>query len=269
MSFLSKIGGGIKKALDTNLALWSAPKTFFTKGVNAVIAETETKSRTQNVVSSVKSGAVAAAAVVAAGSTLGKAAISTVTKALTPTTAKGVVAYAVGAPVAVSVLKNSEKARTAVVNAPSSLTNFGHNIANIIDNPSIDTVKTTFKENPYIAGAVVAGTVGAATLALAPVIASTRQTEAIQEQTAAIQHEEPIQVQLTAPPQPNLSSAPVVEASPNEAAPAGAETKAPKKKKKSTKKKKKKTRRSKKTAKKRKKSKAKKKKKTINRSKRS
>jgi hypothetical protein len=267
MSFLSKIGGGIKKALDTNLALWSAPKTFFTKGVNAAIAETETKSRVQNVVSSVKSGAVAGLAVVAGGSTLGKAAISRVVQAVAPKTAKGVVAYAVGTPIAVGVLKNSEKARGAVVNSPSSLTNFGANIANIIDNPSIDAVKTTFKENPYITGAVIAGTVGAATLALAPVIASTRQTEAIQEQTAAIQAPEPLQVQLTAPPQPSLSSAPVVEASPNEAAPAGAETKAPKKKKKSTKKKKKKTRRSKKTPKKRAKAKAKKKKKSIKRKK--
>jgi len=261
MSLFGKIGSVVKKALDTNLALWSAPKTFLTKGVNAAIAETETKSRTQNVVSSLKTGAVAAAAIVTASSTLGKAAISTATRALAPKSATGVIAYAVGAPVAVSVLKNSQTARGAVVNAPSSLSNFGANIANIIDNPSIDAVKSTFKENPVITGAVIAGTVGAAALALAPVIASTRQTEAIQEQTSAIQHTEPLQVQLTAPPQPNLSQAPMVEASPNEAAPVGEPSKPKKKKAKS---KKKKTRRSKK----KKKSKAKRKKKTIKRSKR-
>ena len=253
MSLLSSIGKGIKKALDVNLAVFSAPKTLFTKGVNAAIAETESKTRLQNVGSVLKTGTLAAVGVVTATSTAGKAVLSTVGRALVPKSAGGVAAYAVAAPVAVGVVKGSEKAREAIVNAPSSLSSFGQNVGKVVDNPSIATVKEVFTANPVIAGAVVAGAAGTAALALAPVIASINQTEAIQDQTQAIQQQNatsiPQQIQLIAPPIPTVPTPQAAVAAPTQAAPAARTSKKKKKKPKKKSKKKKKTRRSKKKAK--------------------
>jgi len=260
VSASQKISSGANKAL-----------TVLTSPIQAIsnFKKAEAQTAQKGALKLVSEGVVNTLAVVAPFTSAGKAAIVGVAKTLVPKTAKGVIASAVAIPVAASVLTKSEKARSAVLDAPSSLSNFGTNIATVIENPSVATAKQVFTDNPIIAGGAVAAAVGGAALALAPVIASTRQTEAIQEQTEQIGQQQfsaqpynptPQVIQIMPVPAQTVQAPAVV--APSEAAPAVSTPKKKKKKPKKKAKKKKKTRRSKKKTKKKS---TKKKKKTIKR----
>lgn len=134
-----------------------------------------------------------AAGVVAGGITAvaQPAAAAAVVKSAIPATTKGKVAAAVIAPVAIGALTTSEKAREGVLNAPSSLANFGANVGKVIESPSLATIKETFKENPVIAtaatlgaAAVVGGGIGLAANTVATAL-NTRATNANTEPTTA------------------------------------------------------------------------------------
>jgi len=102
----------------------------------------------------------ALAAVKTAASAVGSA----VTKAFSSLNPLQKVAVVAATPVAASVVVTSKSAQQAILNAPSSLVNFGANIGKAIDNPSLKSVANIAKENPLLTTAVVGGaTIAAAT----------------------------------------------------------------------------------------------------------
>lgn len=125
------------------------------------------------------------------GATTTKTAISSAIKAspaLIPTTTKGKVIAAVVTPVAIgATIKQPEKVAQAIVSTPSGLVNVGGNIANLAANPSIENVKTLVSENPVLVGGAVATAAAIGVKGILPAIATTTQTQAIKEQTKAIE----------------------------------------------------------------------------------
>ena len=92
----------------------------------------------------------------------GIAVTSTVVKALTPTTPKGVITAAIAAPVIIGVLSKTSKPLELVSSAPSKLTSFGKDLGTLIDNPSLRNAEALLKQNPGVSialgtGAVIAG----------------------------------------------------------------------------------------------------------------
>jgi len=256
MSYLSQVAQNLKKVLDVNRAIFSNPGTAFSKGIKSAIAKSEAQTPKENIKQIAKNTAIAGLTIAGAGTQTGKKILSS----LVPTTAKGAIITGGATIVGANVLKSSERARSAVVSAPSSIASFSQNVGNIIDDPSIQNVKQTIKDNPVLSIGTVGAVVGGVGYALAPVIASTRQTEAIQEQTEALQSSYPSNIQIPqyGAPQPQIiqiqqlpapiPTAPTVQEAPTTTAVAPVGAPKPKKKrkkrKKTTKKKKKKTRRS-------------------------
>jgi len=246
MSLLSSIGKTVTKALDVNQALFANPKTFFISGPNAAIAKTQSTSPTKNAVAITKNTAIATVGILAGASTAGRAAIASVAKLFVPKTATQAIAATVAVPVAAKVLSTSSKARSAVVNAPSSISNVGENLGKLIDNPSISGAKELITENPLLIGGTAAAALGGAALALAPTLATHQNTKAIQENSQQMinpaqqiyQALPAQQIELIIPAQTPLTSPSTAVAAPTEtlAAPAVQPSKPKKKKKKSKKK---------------------------------
>lgn len=94
-------------------------------------------------------GAITAVAYPAAALSAAKAAI--------PTTIKGKVAAAIAAPIVVGVIAKSGKAREALLEAPSSLTQLGAGVGELIEEPSLKKAWELVKEHPIAAGAAAAG----------------------------------------------------------------------------------------------------------------
>jgi hypothetical protein len=87
--------------------------------------------------------------------------------------------------VAGGALSTSKKTRQAVVDTPSNLVNFGENIGEFVENPSLEKAKDIITENPLIAAG--AGLIGAAALGKAGTIATSLiNTSAIKEQTSIL-----------------------------------------------------------------------------------
>lgn len=97
---------------------------------------------------------------------------------------------AVGTTILSSTLLSSKKSAIAVVNAiiktPSALANVGENIGAIIENPSIETVTNTFKENPVIVGGLTAAAALTVGKGLTSTVATILNTKAEKENTAAM-----------------------------------------------------------------------------------
>lgn len=202
MGFLSSLGNIVSKGLDYISAPLSQPLTFITQGPTAAAKAVETSraniaarkesgvAKIATIVAStaVVGGAVLAAAPTASSGALGVAA-RTVVKAVTPTTVKGAVGLAVAAPIVYGVVKsNPEGAQNAIAAAPGNLANFGQNVGDLVNNPSLETLKETFKENPVIstvvAGAGVAAIGGGIGLA-ANSVATYLNSKATKANTAA------------------------------------------------------------------------------------
>lgn len=116
-----------------------------------------------------------------------KAAVVQGAKSLIPTTTKGKVLTAVAAPVVVgAIAKQPAAAVKFIAKAPGELSQFGGDVATFATNPSLESAKQIIKESPVISAGVGLLLVGGAAKAIIPAIATTRQTEAIQEQTEAI-----------------------------------------------------------------------------------
>jgi hypothetical protein len=130
------------------------------------------------------------AGVIAGGYTLAtKPAIAAATgKALIPTTTKGKIIAAVAAPVVIgAVSKAPVQFAKAAIEAPSQLGEFGSGIAQLATKPSLASAKELFKGSPILTTATLAAGAVIAGKGIFPAIATARQTEAIQEQTAAIE----------------------------------------------------------------------------------
>jgi len=133
----------------------------------------------------VKSATTIVATGLTASSSVGKSILSNVGTRFAKSsllTQGGVIA---GGIVATNVLTSSSKAREELVNAPSSLANFGSNLGGVIENPSIENAKKLFMENPLISTTAVAVgglAVGKAVLGIGSTIANTM---ALNENTKA------------------------------------------------------------------------------------
>lgn len=206
MGFLSNLGKAVSKGLDYLSAPLSQPLTFITKGPTAA-AEAVKTSRT-NIAAGKESGlksiattlvstavvggvilaAAPAAATGTAGSVARKAAL-----AIIPKTPKAIVTTAIAAPIAYGVVKsNPGGTQKAITGAPSALANVGENVGNVINNPSIDSVKQLVTENPLIVGGGAAAAVIAGGAASAGIIGGVltrneleKQTDAFERQAAA------------------------------------------------------------------------------------
>jgi len=143
-----------------------------------------------------KSAGIAGSALVVAVGT-SKTGVS-VAKSLIPKSTAGKVIAIASAPVVVGALSSSPKASTALVNAPSSLVNFGSNVGKVLENPTLSNVQQTIKENPLISGAVV--TTGLiATGGAIKAVTNVLQTQAVRENTQAIKEQIPQTSQLIPP----------------------------------------------------------------------
>lgn|SRR5574340_96442 len=109
-------------------------------------------------------------------------------KAVVPKTTKGKIIAGVAAPVVIGAVSQQPlKAAKTIASAPSELSQFGGDIANLAASPSLESAKELFKESPVLTTAALAAGAVALGKGVIPAIATARQTEAIQEQTAAIQ----------------------------------------------------------------------------------
>lgn len=201
MGLLSSIGKGIAKVLDVTTVALAHP-------IQTATAVVSKKSTVQDVVTAhfaqplkeqikdIVVGTAGIAATVVGGAAIGTAAkagtllpaAGAAAKSLIPSTAKGKVVAAVAAPIVVgAVAKEPVKSVKAAISAPSELAQFGGDVATFAANPSVATAKEIIKESPVISAAVGAAVVGGAALKILPAVATARQTEAIQEQTKAIE----------------------------------------------------------------------------------
>jgi len=250
MSLLRSIGRRVARGLDVFSGIVTHPVTAVTQGVRASTAQFNAASRGANVAQALVNGALVAGAVVGAGAAAA-AGVTATARAVGTAIIRNPRTTAAAA-IAIPVVASSNRAQQAVSNLPTSVVTLGTNIGRVIDDPSLRNAGQIFTQSPVLAGALVAGTVGASALALAPVISSIRQTDAINDQTQAMQANAnaassssiPQQIQLIAPPMPAFAApSPSVEA-PIQAAPERTTVKKKKKRSKKKAKKKKKTRRS-------------------------
>lgn len=194
MSFFSNIGQAIAKVTVEPIAKVTASGINALFGTNIKPMTTEQAAKTK--IGQIYFPALAGAAVVAAASPISKiissaggvttvaqkAATTILTKPATVIKAASVAGAGV---VATNILVSSPKAREAVINTPTSLSNFGQNIGKVIENPSKETILQTVKENPIVAGAAVASTAALVGYGTSSLIASVANTKAIQENTKA------------------------------------------------------------------------------------
>jgi len=99
----------------------------------------------------------AAAAAPAAAASLVKSGASAAGSAFAKASTGTKVATVLVAPTAVGILSSSKKARESISNYPSAASNFGRNVGGFIDQPSVESAKKVFRENPGITSAALAG----------------------------------------------------------------------------------------------------------------
>lgn len=219
MGILSSIGKGITKVLDTTTIALAHP----IKTVTAVVSSKSTledvkkehfsQSLAKQITQTITGTAAIAATVATAGATgvLGKAAaasapakaVVTAAKILIPKTTKQAVVTAAVAPVVATAIISNPK---AAIETPSKILNFQTNVGELIAEPSIEKVKETFMENPIISSGVAAAGVAAAGLATAGIVSSVLNTQAIKEQTKALNSQIPNALPLTPASTAGLSS---------------------------------------------------------------
>jgi len=144
----------------------------------------------QTVIGGVSIGVGGAAVKAATGIIKSGAVVSTVSnvaKSLIPTTTTGKVAAVVATPVVIGAISSQPvEVAKKVVEAPSQLSNFGSNVANLAINPTVENVKTVVAENPIIAAGAALVVGGAAVKAISPVVGGLLQREAIEDQTKSL-----------------------------------------------------------------------------------
>lgn len=125
---------------------------------------------------------------VAAGGVMAAKNIGTVASALVPASTGGKIAAAAAVPiVAGAVAKQPVEAAAALINTPSSLMNFGGNVADFAASPSVEKAKKIVKEDPAIAGAAALTAALAAGMGVAGLVASGLNTYATKENTKVVQ----------------------------------------------------------------------------------
>jgi hypothetical protein len=133
---------------------------------------------TQTVVTGLEAiGVTVAAGAVAAGGV----------SALIPATVTGKIAAGTGVLIGGGAIIAEPLATTeAIVQVPQSLANVGGNIAEFAANPSLDSAANIVKENPVTSGLLAAGAAVAVGAGVSTLVASTVNTLATKENTAAL-----------------------------------------------------------------------------------
>jgi hypothetical protein len=158
-----------------------------TKTVAQVVEKHFEQPLSKQITETVVQTAVYATAVLGAGAVAAKG-VAGAASALIPETLKGKVIAGIAAPVVLgAVISKPSETLGAVAELPSGLANVGANLAGLATDPSLANVKALVTENPVIVGAAAAAAAVLGAKALLPAIATARQTEAIQEQTKAIE----------------------------------------------------------------------------------
>lgn len=189
MGILSSIKKAAVKVLDTNQAIFSSPITTLTKGLSAGIAETKAKTPTKSAIDVLKTTAVAAAAILTAGTSAGRAGAVAIGKSLAPKTIKGGVVTAVAGTVAAGALVSSPKIREQTVQAPSSLFNFGADVGKLVESPSLSNAKDVIVENPLASGIIGAGAALLAAPVVIPAVGGILTRNELEEQTQAFERQ--------------------------------------------------------------------------------
>lgn len=94
---------------------------------------------------------------------------------------------AAGATVATSAIVASPKAQESLSKTPSSLVNFGTNIGELIEEPSLVKAKELITENPVISSLVAAGTVAAVGVGTAGLATTAANVLATKQNTQALE----------------------------------------------------------------------------------
>jgi hypothetical protein len=160
------------------------PATAITQGVMAA----EKKVGEQGIIiSSIKSlatiGTVAAGVVAGSSALAGGTVAKVAAKTIAANPVKSVVAAGAGLIGVGVAAKSPTKAAAAITSAPSSLVNFGSNVAGFTENPSLLAAEKILKENPLVSSVVIgaAGVVGAkAATAVANIVTTERNTAALE-----------------------------------------------------------------------------------------
>lgn len=201
MGLLSDIGFGIAKAINVGLETATVALAHPIKTIAAAISPTKTVAQvadeffaqpvSKQLTQVAIGGASVAATTVGVGAVAKAASAGTLATSaakLIPVTTKGKIIAAAAIPVtAGAVISNPVQTAKAVATTPQSLANVGANIGTLIKDPSIENVKSLVTENPVIVGGAVAAAALVGATKIIPAIATARQTEAIQEQTKAIE----------------------------------------------------------------------------------
>lgn len=186
---------GVTYGLDAISAAVTRPFQFV-QDPQAAMKSFQTASKTENITKTVVNTGLAAAATVAAATVAGSIAAGTVVTDLSAAfkaigsaavaNPKTAIAATVAAPVVISAVASSPKLQSSIVNAPTSLTNFGSNIGQLINEPSVEKAKELVKENPLLAAGTAAAGVSAVGLGTAGIVSSVLNTQSIREQTETI-----------------------------------------------------------------------------------
>jgi len=126
-----------------------------------VVAQTVAEPKIQQITEAITTG-LAVGSVLGVGKAIATKGVTTVAKALIPSTAKGKIATAIAVPVAAGVLTKTTKPIESISKVPSQLTAFGADVGTFIDNPTLLNAEKILKENPGVSvalgtGAVLAG----------------------------------------------------------------------------------------------------------------
>lgn len=200
-SITKKVGSTVAKVLDTASVALAHPIKVATAIVSpkTTVAEVSKTFEAQSTIKKVTQiatgtlaiattiGGAAATGILGASAKAGTAAkvVKSTAAALIPETTKGKAITAAAAVVTVPALVSSPKLVEKVVNAPSELAQFGADIGELVENPSIESVKELVKESPVISTAAALGTVAVVGLGTAGIISGVSNTLAIKESTKA------------------------------------------------------------------------------------
>lgn len=188
----SAIGGGLNllstafvKPIETAKTVSSFvvnPTVSNAQKVNTLVESVSSRSATSNIISTVKTTAIAAATILPATKI-----VSAVSKSAGTIIAANPIKTAAVGLIATPILAGSGRVREAVVQTPFSVANVGSNIAQVIETPTLSNIKEIYTDNPVVATGLTLAAVGGAALLTAKTISPILQTSAINEQTQAIE----------------------------------------------------------------------------------
>jgi len=160
----AKIRRGVVDTLDTLTAAFTDPITFATEGRAAAVKKSKSRSGFENLPRTLGTTVVAGAAVLGAGTPIGRGVVAKVI----PKTPKGALVAAVGIPTGVAVLSGSKKARKVVKGVLDPRENLarGARLAEIIEGtrPIPEGVKQGLKSAGIVGGILGGGAILAAVI---------------------------------------------------------------------------------------------------------